>query len=326
MLHYPKSRAEWLALRHKYVSSTEVAALFGLSPYMTAFELAVIKKGEQPDERESTERMEWGIVLQHAIAKRIAVKYGVKVRAISGYSEHSHAHCRMGSSFDYEIVGVAEDEFTGDTVLRQMYEKHGTGILEIKNVDWLVFKDWKADEDGGIEAPAHIEIQVQHQLACISRMWAAIGVLVGGNKLELLIRERDDEVHRALRQKCERFWSDLDKGIMPPVELPADAEIIGKLYKYAEPGKVMDAQGDAEIAAILKEYAEASKAGSAAQSAKETAKAKLLMKIGDAEKVLADGFSVSAGVVAETEIEAYTRKAYRNIRVTAKKPPKEKAE
>jgi putative phage-type endonuclease len=327
MMHYPKSRAEWLALRHQYVSSTEVAALFGLSPYTTAFELAVIKKGELPDEREGNERMEWGIVLQHAIAKRIAVKYGVNVRAISGYSTHSLQHCRMGSSFDYQIVGITADEISDDYItLRDMYEAHGAGILEIKNVDWLAFKDWPTGDDGEIEAPAHIEIQVQHQLACIGRTWGAIGVLVGGNKMELLVRKRDDEVHKALTAKCEKFWRDLAANIMPPVELPADAAIIGKLYKYAEPGKVLDKQGDAEIAAILHAYKDAAAAKKAAEAAQDTAKAQLLMKIGDAEKVLADGFTVSAGVVAETEIEAYTRKAYRNVRITAKKATKEKAE
>lgn len=327
MLHYPKCPAEWLALRHRHVSSTEVAALFGLSPYLTAFELATIKKQDvPPDDLETNERAEWGLCLQDAIARRIAVRYGVRVRAINAYATHSYEHCRMGASFDYEIVGVSNDDaqFSGDAILREMYLRHGAGILEIKNVDALVFRDrWVRDEDGGIEAPAHIEIQVQHQLACISRFWAAVGVLVGGNRLELLIRERDDDVHKALRIKCESFWDDLRRGVMPPVDLPADAAVVAKLYRYAEPGKVLDAQGDVELAALCAEYAEAAKAESAAKAAKETAKAKLLMRIGDAEKVLTKGYTVSAGVVAETEVPAYTRKAYRNVRVTAEKAKKE---
>ena len=88
---------------------------------------------------------------------------------------------------------------------------------------------------------------------------------------------------------------------------------------FAEPGKVLDAQGDDAITSICREYHEASRAEKAASDAKTTAKAKLLLAIGDAERVLANGYSVSASVTAEAEIPAYTRKAYRNIRVTAKK-------
>lgn len=321
MMHYPKTREDWLALRHRHVSSTEVAALFGLSPYMTAFELATIKRQDGPDEREASERMRWGVRLENAIARGIAEEYGVKVRAISAYATHGYEHCRMGASFDFEIVGVKDGDFAGDAILRRMYEQHGAGVLEIKNVDAAQFRKWQYDD--GIEPPAHIELQVQHQLACIGRRWAAIGALVGGNRLEVIVRERDDEVHRILRAKCEAFWRDLDAGILPPVELPADAAVIAALYRHAEPGKVLDAQGDAEVSALVREYAAASDAAAKAAKARDAAKAKLLMRIGDAEKVLADGYTVSAGVVAETEIPAYTRKAYRLIRVWATKPKKE---
>lgn len=321
MMHYPKTRDEWLALRHQHISSTEVAALFGLSPNLTAFELAVIKRQQEPDVREENERMKWGLRLQNSIARGIAEEYGVKVRAISGYATHSYEHCRMGASFDYEVIGVKDGDFNGDPILRRMYEAHGAGMLEIKNVDALQFRKWQHDD--GIEPPAHIELQVQHQLACIGRRWAAIGALVGGNRLEVIVRERDDEVHRILRAKCEAFWRDLERGVMPPVELPADAAVIAALYRHAEPGKVLDAQGDAEVSELVREYAAASDAASKAAKARDAAKAKLLMKIGDAEKVLADGYTVSAGVVAETEVPAHTRKAYRLIRVWASKPKKE---
>ena len=41
MIHVldPADEAEWLAMRRQDVTSTETAALFGLSPYTTAFEV-----------------------------------------------------------------------------------------------------------------------------------------------------------------------------------------------------------------------------------------------------------------------------------------------
>jgi predicted phage-related endonuclease len=331
-MEYPATRAQWLALRHKHISSTEASALFGLSPYTTAFELAVQKKQPSHDGEfgtfESNERSEWGLLQQRAIAARIAKVYGVKARAINGYAVHSLTHTRMGASFDYEIIGVIEfPEPATDPILRDMYLKHGAGILEVKNVDWLVFRDqWPEADDGTREAPAHIEIQVQHQLACIGRFWAAVGVLVGGNKLELLVRERDDAVNAAIALKCAKFWDDLGKGVMPPIELPADAGIIAKLYRYSTPEKILDVQADEDekITALCTEYRAAADVVKGGEDRKKTAKAQLLLLIGDAERVLAKGFTISATSIADTEVAAFTRSGYRNVRITAQKPKKEK--
>jgi hypothetical protein len=43
------------------------------------------------------------------------------------------------------------------------------------------------------------------------------------------------------------------------------------------------------------------------------------MALGDAEKVLFDDLTVSAGMVAPAKIEAYERAGYRNLRVYPKK-------
>lgn len=319
---YPKSRQEWLELRHKYVSSTESPALFGMSPYSTAFEIAVLKKSPTPPpEYGDNERMAWGLRLQRAIADGIAEEFGVKIRAMSGYATNGG----MGASFDFEIVGHVEGPFEGDTRLRGLYTQFGAGVLEIKNVDGLVFKNEWSVVDKMIEAPAHIEIQVQHQLECCERKWAAIGVLIGGNRQEVILRMRDTDVGQAIRAKVNRFWSELQKGVMPPVTLPEDVQIIKTLYGHAEPESVLDARGDETIKSLCAKYSVFQKAEKEAKDQKDSAIAELLMKIGTAEKVLVDGYSISAGVVGETVVEQYTRKAYRNCRIYVKKDKQEKA-
>jgi predicted phage-related endonuclease len=98
-VHNPKSKDEWLALRHKYVSSTESSALKGLSPYMTKFELYYAKKEPNPTSFEMSERMEWGLRMEEAIARAVAEKYGVElfhgkrpVRSVAGGRD---AGCEM---------------------------------------------------------------------------------------------------------------------------------------------------------------------------------------------------------------------------------------
>ena len=319
MIHYPKTREEWLALRHKYVSSTESAGLKGLSPYITAFELFHDKAQKEPTAFESSERMEWGTRLEETIAKGIAEKYGLKVRKLNAYV--SRDGTGMGSSFDFEIVGIKDDAEVDDPCLQEMYIKCGAGILEIKNVDYFIFKREWATFDDQREAPTHIEIQVQHQLHVIEREWAAIGVLVGGNKLEMLIRDYDPEVGASLEETVKKFWKDLKAGKRPPPELPQDANLLMQIYNYSEPGKVIDAQGDGEQSQALekacKQYQQGMEYEKMGKDLKEIAKAEIIMIIGDAEKaVVRGGFKISAGLVGETQVPAFTRKAYRNIRVT----------
>jgi hypothetical protein len=57
----------------------------------------------------------------------------------------------------------------------------------------------------------------------------------------------------------------------------------------------------------------------AAEDKQKVAKAELLQLIGDSERVICqDGVSISAGMVAEAEVKAYTRAGYRGFRVNQK--------
>jgi putative phage-type endonuclease len=323
---HPATKEEWLELRHKYVSSTEASALFGLSPYTTKFELFHVKRDPKPSKFEASERMKWGLRMEEAIARAIADEYGVKVRKLNAYV--SKEETGLGASFDYEIVGIKDDANPEDKVLQEMYRDLGPGILEIKNVDWLVWKRSWATDEGSMEAPAHIEVQVQAQLHTIERSWAAIGVLVGGNSLRLLVRERDPVVGENLDRASALFWREVKANRPPPVMMPQDAELVAYLYNYAEPGKVLDAQGDSEeaqkIASLVRDYHDQGILKSAAENKQKAIKAELLTLIGDAERVVCpDGYSISAGVVAEAVIPAYTRKAYRNVRISKKESKRE---
>ena len=326
--HYPKTRSEWLALRALYVSSTESAALFGMSPYLTAFELWHQKHSKDTSAIDMNERMEWGLVMERTIAKMVSLKYGVKVRNLSAYVVHDAT--RMGASFDYEIVGIElpagengeAPPAIEDTILQDLYNKHGAGCLEIKNVDWMVFKEqWSTGSGEGEtpQAPEHIEVQVQHQQECIDREWTAIAALVGGNRLFMIPRLRDREVGAALVRRITEFWKTVEDGTAPSPILPADAEFIGKLYGYSEVGKLIDLRGNSAITALCDDYKAVAEAATKADENKKSAKAELLLAIGDAEKVLVDGYKISAGMIADAEIPAYTRKGYRNVRITKEK-------
>lgn len=305
------TRADWLRARQEDVTSTESAALFGLSPYSTPFELYHLKRGAIDDSFQANERTNWGVTLERAIAQQVAETYGVKIRSLNYY--YRHDECRMGASFDFEIVGIVGGG-AADTTLQELYRQHGAGILEIKNVDGLIYRDQWNDE----EAPPHIEVQTQHQLEVCDRGWCAIAVLVGGNSLKLYPRLRDREVGASLRFRTGEFWDRIVNSNPPPVDWKADAGTIAKLYGHAEPGTFADLRDDEELTDLCARYQEAGRRAKEADDDKQAIKSQILVKVGEVEKVAAAGYTLSLGVVAESDV-SYHRNAYRNFRITAKK-------
>jgi putative phage-type endonuclease len=292
----PTDEEHWLALRTRDLTSTEAAALFGCSPYTTLFELYHRKREGVIVRIESNERMTWGNRLQDAIAKGIAQDEGWEIRPMKEYMRDPQH--QLGASFDYAI---------GDE-----------GLLEIKNVDSLAFKEGWLVTDEGLEAPPHIEVQVQQQLAISQRKYAYIGALVGGNRIELIKREPDQKIIDSIKSKAGLFWSMVMAGKEPTPDFEKDAAFISQLYSYAQPGKVVDGSANQRLNELALEYKYWSEQEKRAKDKRDAAKAEMLMMIGDAERVNGGPFTISAGVVGPSEV-AYTREGYRNFRISWKK-------
>lgn len=307
----PQNHDDWLAMRRLDVTSTESAALFGLSPYMTHFELWHRKASGQEPEFKVNDRMRWGNRLEAAIAHGIAEEQGWEIQPLKDYMRL--AGLRIGSSFDFVITNLGEPAH-----------------LEIKNVDFLAFREgWIEHDDGSIEAPEHIEIQVQHQMLVSGYKRSFIGAFVAGNRGVVIERERDDQVIAAIRHRISEFWSTIASGQQPDPIMPDDAMAVIGLNQYAQPGKVLDASSDANIASLVRDYKAAAKAEADAAADKDVAKARLLEAIGDAERVLLDGWTISASLQADTPPTLITadmvgktyggRKGFRNLRINPRK-------
>lgn len=309
------TESEWHALRAQDITSTDAPALFNLSPYQTRFELWHAKQSGEVQVIDPSDRMLWGTRLQDAIAAGIAEDQRLVVRRMDEYVRLADG--RMGSSFDFQITGVLPG-----SPFAPIFDELGPGVFEIKNVDSLAFRNgWKVDDDF-IEAPPHIEVQVQHQQLVSGMRWSLLGALVGGNRYELLERRADDSVHRGIVSGARAFWASIAAGQAPDPVMPDDADAVIRLNQFAEPGKLYDARNDAAVCALVSEYHAFGEAKRDAEEKQKVRKAELLARIGDHEKVLLDGFNVSCGMVGPAEIKAYTRDGYRLVRVTAKKAAK----
>lgn len=313
----PANQTEWLAMRAIDVTSTESPALFGESTYDTEFSLWHRKREGAIVALEPTERMEWGTDLQDQIAASLAKRQQVSIERLTEYARLSNT--RMGASFDFRIFGAGGHGVELPPALAAKFYECGPGLLEIKNVDAAVFaKTWPKRDDGTLEAPSHIEIQLQHQLHVSGLKWGAIGVLVGGNRGHLLIRDYYQDVGEEIESRIVKFWQSIESDQPPDPTYPPDAGLMIKLMGNVTPEKVYDGRGNEALRLLLDDYKRFAEQEKLAKEDKQICHAKILQMIGDAQRAYADGYMISAGMVKATRIE-YDRAAYRLFKVTEKK-------
>jgi putative phage-type endonuclease len=300
---------DWLELRKIDITSTGASAMLGVSTYMTKLELWHEKKEDLPEglfEFKSNDRMTWGNRLEAVIAEGVAEDHKLEIKPMKDYFRLPEY--RLGSSFDFEIVHHPSLEFQGKR-----------GILEIKNVDSLIFKDKWIVEDGEIiEAPPYIEVQAQHQLLVSGYDYLIIGVFIGGNKIMTLVRYPDKEIQDLILKESIAFWDSIVKNEPPAFDYEKDAEFIAKMFQAVQPGTVVNADQIPELQNLGVAYYQTAQEIKALEKQKDALKAQMLAAIGDNEKVISELFTISAGYVGPCQMN-YLRSGYRTFKLTAKK-------
>ena len=219
------SREQWHAERAKDVTSTQVAALFDASPYLTHLELWHQKANGYFEEFVADDRVRWGDRLEAAIAAGVAEELKLSgMRKLSFY--HRDPERRLGASYDFEAMD-ADD--------RNM-------LVEVKNVDSFEFREKWNGEGDSLMAPPHIELQVQTQLLLHpGAAYAIIAVLVGGNTLHTLRRERDHELAEEIRNRVSAFWRSVEAHQPPPADYVRDADLLLSHVYSRTDGREIDA-------------------------------------------------------------------------------------
>ncbi len=291
------SEAHWHELRSRNIGASEVSALFGASPYISKFTLWHQKAGNVSVPEFGSERMEWGNELEPVIAKVLARRQGWKIRNVQRYITHKEIQ-GMGASLDYEILDHPD----------------GPGCFEIKNMDYASYKrGWVEDDDGNVEAPMHIELQLQHQMAVTGYKWGAFGYLVNGNDGRVVIRKRHEPTIKKLEAAIPEFWKSIAEGSIPPVEDAGDLVALTELFTGAATVKVDDENFETLAAHLL----DAQAVEKTSKEAVKLLKAKIIdfINTNSAEIAIGTGFTAS---YKEQTRASYVAKAstFRVLRVS----------
>lgn len=289
------NRADWLALRGKDLTSTESPALFGLSPYSTAFELWQRKKNNLVLELEDNTRIKLGRHLQAGIANYVGEEKGWTIKSLEGTYMRLPG-LRIGASFDFEATCPI----------------NGAGLVECKNVDYLVHRNnWAEDE-----APDHIEIQAQHQMLVSGHKWCVIVALVGGNNPQIMIRDKDEEIGNAIIKKAAEFWESINNNIPPTPDFLRDYDIISMIYDKRDKSKIIELP---LLETDLQEYKQIQAQEKILEGRKNEIKARLLSESDEAAKIFAGAMTASISKVEGTPDTKWTLEELTDMIGTVKK-------
>jgi len=283
--------------RSKWVGASESAALLGVSPFTTKFELFHQKSGSiaRPD-LDASDRIQAGKFLEPAIAAWAAHRWSWPLAKVSDYLVHPHVR-RMGASLDFEAADGSP--------------------IEIKNVDRSIFREkWVAEGDDLVDAPVEYLVQVMHQLAC--RPAAARGWLVacvGGNTIYRMPVERHPGLIARIEAAVTEFWDSVDAGTPPRPDFGEDGEAIAALFRRGD-GSTADLSVNNRAPVVFAEFLAAKAEADAADDRKKAAMAEIREMIGAASRVIAPaGYQLSIADIAAIVTKPSVRQAYRRISI-----------
>ena len=273
---------ERLAERRSGIGGSDAAAVLGLNPYKTAYQLWLEKTGQvEPEDISGLDRVRFGIKLEQIVADEYAERTGRTVHRVNTTLRHAE-HPFMLANIDRRVVG----------------ERRG---LECKTVDKDVAKFNPEWGEGGDAVPTSYLLQCQHYLAVTG--WDAwdLAALVGGNEFRLYTIERDESLIAMMEEAEAAFWACVESKTEPPIRTLAEA-------KERFPNSVERAvQVNAEVAGYVTTLAQYRRDIKALEKSADDLQALICAAMGDAdtlldgERTLATWRSTKPGTRLDTE-------------------------
>lgn len=266
--------AKWLEERRKGIGGSDVAAILGLSPWKTPFQVYQEKRNEcKPFE--GNDLTEWGKRMEPTIRQWYSDVTGRVVRLPDGIIYHAK----------HPFMLASLDGFTDDR-----------RVVEIKTAR----NGSKWGEPGTDEIPDYYAVQVQHYLAVTGFEVADVPVSIGGALPVLYEIPADKEIHEMLVEAEAEFWQRVQEGNPPEPVTYSDA--VQRFGKCDAAGEI---QADEEIAKAYSELKFTQKQIKELETTEEDLKGKIIAFLGDKGDTL-----TNAGLALVTYKLASGRKSF----------------
>ncbi len=184
--------------RSKSIGASEVAALFGCSPWQSEYSLWLLKTG-LIEEQESTERMKAGNYLERAIFQEWLSREcpdcdGIDIPLKHNTHRFSHPTYPFITATPDAVAIVGGVGYVGD----------------VKTVDQTRRRAW----DDGV--PEYYRIQLQTQMAVTGSARAVLIAQFGFDELSHQWIDADPALQEEIVKRCSKFWRQVQGELPPP--------------------------------------------------------------------------------------------------------------
>ncbi|HKI16964.1 MAG TPA: YqaJ viral recombinase family protein [Isosphaeraceae bacterium] len=261
------SSPEWLQLRKLGIGGSDAGAICGLNPRRTPYQVWAEKVNpSEPEEREESEAMRWGKLLEEPVRNEFAARTNIEV----------HRFPKMVRESDFPFMLANVDGLTGPS-------NKLTGVYEGKTTRFA--DQWSVNDDGSVNVPFPAMIQGMHYLAVFGLERVHFACLIGGQQLRIAEVERNDDLIGDLVEIEHAFWQRvIDRE--PPEVGAADVGVL-KARWQAETGKTVELVPT--FGAALKARAKHKAGIKQLEHAVDQIDAEIMAAMGDAEEATVNG-------------------------------------
>lgn len=299
-VHKIRDRASWLDLRKQDVTASVAGALLGVHEYETAYGLWALKTGQREEETAETGAMRRGRLLEPVALQLLREErptWGVRNPGLY----YRDPEARLGATPDLQATDP---------------ERPGFGVVQVKTVAPLIFRNHWRDIDGLVEVPTWIAVQAIVEASLTGAGWAMVMALVIDHdiKAEFIEVPVHAGVIEQVRAKVRAFWDLVESGEQPKPDWGHDQALAARLFR--DDGSALDLSGDNALPELIEERARLKGEIKVAEERCDAIDVTIKNKLGLAQTAHLPGWKIS---FKTQETKAYTvpARTTRPLRITA---------
>jgi hypothetical protein len=295
-------RLQWLAARRDYCGASEIAALIGLHPWLSPFELWARKTGRLP-EAEETPAMRRGRLLEPVAIDIVAEdhpSWTVARNPVPGGKMFIDRRARIACTPD----AIAIDPL------------RGRGVVQVKSVSPRVYRrEWR-NAEGEIELPLWVAVQASVEAALTESRWAAVAALVVEDVIACHVIDVPllKGIVERVKAEVRTFWKHVERETQPAPDYGRDLNAIKLLNLETVPSVGPVEIDNEDLVNALAEHVLCAADLKALKARQDKAEALIRSVMGAHETALAGDWFFSNKPVSR---KAYTVKetTYRALRI-----------